>query len=98
MEEWEIEIKRLDDIRLELGLNFNQLEKLTGSSRGKIANMFKMSNEPSLGFYLTIKNALQRCVEVDGKDKVFVIPLNGSVKEIKVNPKKQLAKPKDKSK
>ena len=98
MENWKKEIKRLDDIRLKLGLNFNQIEVLTGINRGKVGRFFNMTNEPSLGFYLTIKKTLGRCVEVDGKDKVFVIPLNGSVKEIKVNPMKQLAKPKDKSK
>lgn len=74
MENWKLEIKRLEAIREKLGLNWNQLEKLSGQNRQKIANMFKMVNEPSLGFYLTIKTTLENQIKVVGKDKKEVAP------------------------
>jgi hypothetical protein len=64
MEKWKKEIKRLDDIRLKLGLNFNQIEVLTGINRGKVGRFFNMVNEPSLGFYLDVKNALEHQIDV----------------------------------
>ena len=69
MDNWKVEIKRLDNIRLELGLNFNQLEKLSGSNRQKIGRMFQMVNEPSLSFYLTIKSVLENHIKVVLKEK-----------------------------
>lgn len=73
MENWKLEIKRLEVIRERLGLNFNQLEKLSGQNRQKISNMFKMVNEPSLGFYLTIKSTLENQIKVV-KEKKEVVP------------------------
>lgn len=73
MENWKVEIKRLEAIREKLGLNWNQLEKLSGQNRQKIANMFKMVNHPSLGFYLTIKSTLENQIKVV-KEKKEVAP------------------------
>lgn len=80
MENWKLEIKRLEVIRERLGLNFNQLEKLSGQNRQKISNMFKMVNEPSLGFYLTIKSTLENQIKVI-KERKEIAP---SEKEIAV--------------
>lgn len=74
MENWKLEIKRLETIREKLGLNWNQLEKLSGQNRQKIANMFKMVNEPSLGFYLTIKTTLENQIKVVKEKKVVAPP------------------------
>lgn len=75
MENWKVEIKRLETIREKLGLNWNQLEKLSEQNRQKIANMFKMVNEPSLGFYLTMKTTLENQIKVVTKGKKeFVAP------------------------
>ena len=73
MENWKVEIKRLETIREKLGLNWNQLEKLSEQNRQKIANMFKMVNEPSLGFYLTIKTTLENQIKVVAKEKKEVV-------------------------
>lgn len=67
MENWKVEVKRLDVIRENLGLNFYQLEKITKISRQKISRMFQMANEPSLGFYLEIKSALENQIKVHSK-------------------------------
>jgi hypothetical protein len=69
MEKWKKEIKRLNDIRLKLGLNFNQIEVLTGINRGKIGRFFNMINEPSLGFYLDVKMCLENEIKVNTKEK-----------------------------
>lgn len=69
MENWKKEIKRLDVIRLKLGLNFNQIEVLTGINRGKIGRFFNMVNEPSLGFYLDVKSCLENEIKVDVNHK-----------------------------
>lgn len=81
MENWKKEIKRLDDMRLKLGLNFNQIEVLTGINRGKVGRFFNMINEPSLGFYLEVKTALENQIKVvvkesksAPKDKDLAIP------------------------
>ena len=74
MEKWKKEIKRLDDIRLKLGLNFNQIEVLTGINRGKVGRFFNMVNEPSLGFYLDVKMCLESEIKVNTKDKKEVPP------------------------
>ena len=73
MENWKLEIKRLEVIRERLGLNFNQLEKLSGQNRQKISNMFKMVNEPSLGFYLTIKSTLENQIKVIKERKEIAV-------------------------
>lgn len=69
MENWKTEIKRLDVIREKLGLNWNQMEKLTGVNRQKIQRMFQLVNEPSLGFYLLMKTTLENQIKVVGKEK-----------------------------
>jgi len=69
MENWKTEIKRLDIIREKLGLNWNQMEKLTGVNRQKIQRMFQLVNEPSLGFYLLMKTTLENQIKVVGKEK-----------------------------
>jgi len=69
MENWKAEIKRLDVIREKLGLNWNQMEKLTGVNRQKIQRMFQLVNEPSLGFYLLMKTTLENQIKVVGKEK-----------------------------
>lgn len=69
MENWKKEIKRLDAIRLKLGLNNNQIAVLTGIGRGNIGNFFSMSHEPKLGFYLKVKSVLENEIEVNKKPK-----------------------------
>jgi hypothetical protein len=74
MENWKKEIKRLDDIRLKLGLNFNQIEVLTGINRGKVGRFFNMVNEPSLGFYLDVRSCLENEIKVNTKPKKEISP------------------------
>jgi hypothetical protein len=74
MEKWKKEIKRLNDIRLKLGLNFNQIEVLTGINRGKIGRFFNMVNEPSLGFYLDVKMCLENEIQVNTRQKNESVP------------------------
>lgn len=64
MENWQIEIKRLDKIRLELGLNWNQLEKITLIDRGQLKRFFEFANVPSMKFYFDVKVALENEFEV----------------------------------
>jgi hypothetical protein len=58
MEPWQTEIKRLDKMRLELGLNFNKLEQLTTINRGQLKKIFNFTTIPSLKLYLEIQSAL----------------------------------------
>ena len=58
MEPWQTEIKRLDKMRLELGLNFNKLEQLTTINRGQLKKIFNFTTVPSLKLYLEIQSAL----------------------------------------
>lgn len=84
MGNWKTEIKRLDVIREKLGLNWNQMEKLTGVNRQKIQRMFQLVNEPSLGFYLLMKTTLENQIKVVGKEKKEVHRDGGvSVERIK---------------
>jgi hypothetical protein len=64
MEHWKEEIKRLDKIRLDLGLNWNRMEKLTGVNRGQIKKMFEFTNIPSMELYFDVKIALENEFEV----------------------------------
>ncbi|MFO0090047.1 MAG: helix-turn-helix domain-containing protein [bacterium] len=68
MENWQVEIKRLDKMRLELGLNMNQLEKITGIDRGQLKRFFEFTNVPSMKFYFDVKVALENEFEVKFKD------------------------------
>lgn len=79
MENWKVEIKRLDAIRTKLDLNYNQLEKLSGINRQKIARMFQMVNEPSLSFYLTIKSVLENKIKVVVNEKKESIKLKPKI-------------------
>lgn len=83
MENWKVEIKRLDAIRTKLDLNYNQLEKLSGIPRGKIGNLFRLINEPSLSFYLTIKTILENQIKVVTKEKKEVVPPKEVVASVK---------------
>lgn len=88
-ENWKVEVKRLDAIREKLGLNFNQIQKLTGIDRAKIGGFFNMKNQPSLGFYLTVKGVLEKEIEVNTKEKKEVHRDGGvSVSEINKKEKK----------
>lgn len=69
MENWKVEIKRLDTIREKLGLNFNQIQKLTGIDRAQVGGFFNMKNQPAMGFYLSIKDFLEKEIEVNQKEK-----------------------------
>ncbi len=64
MEQWKTEIKRLNKMRLDLGLNMNQLEKLTGVNRSRLKGFFEFTNEPRISFYFQIKDALENQIEV----------------------------------
>ena len=66
----------MNDIRLKLGLNFNQIEVLTKHHRVKISRFFNMVNEPSLGFYLDVKMCLESDFKVNTKEKKEVAPKN----------------------
>ena len=68
MENWQVEIKRLDKMRLELGLNWNQLEKITDIARGQLKRFFEFTNVPSMKFYFDVKNALENEFEVKFKE------------------------------
>jgi hypothetical protein len=59
LEKWQIEINRLDKMRLDLGLSMYGLEKITGISRDNLKGMFDFKNIPSLKRYLEIKDALE---------------------------------------
>lgn len=67
-EKWEIEINRLDKLRLDLRLNFNKLEQLTGIFRGQLKRILECKTSPSLKLYLEIKDALESQIEVEFKD------------------------------
>lgn len=64
LEVWQIELNCLDKIRLELGLNWNQLEKLTGKSRNLLQKYFSFKSVPSLKVYFELKTALENEFEV----------------------------------
>lgn len=68
MENWQVEIKRLDKMRLELGLNMNQLEKITDIDRGQLKRFFEFTNVPSMKFYFDVKDALEKEFEVKFAD------------------------------
>lgn len=89
MENWKVEIKRLDTIREKLGLNFNQIQKLTGIDRAQVGGFFNMKNQPKMGFYLSIKDFLEKEIEVNQKEKKEVHRDGGvSVSEINKKEKK----------
>ena len=64
MENWQTEIKRLDKMRLELGFNMNQVEKLTGVNRSRLKGFFEFTNIPSMKFYFDVKEVLENEFEV----------------------------------
>lgn len=64
LENWQIELKRLDKIRLELGLNWNKMESLTGINRGQLQRFFEFKNCPSMKLYFDVKDALESQMEV----------------------------------
>jgi len=64
MENWKVEIKRLDKIRVDLNLNWNQLEKLTSLNRGKIQRFFESEKNPSMKVYFDLKEVLENQQEV----------------------------------
>jgi hypothetical protein len=64
MQNWQVEIKRLDKIRLQLGLNYNQLEKITQIDRGQLKRFFEFKNVSSMKFYFDVKVALEQEFEV----------------------------------
>lgn len=84
MENWQIEIKRLDKIRLELGLNWNKLEKITNIDRGQLKRFFEFTNVPSMKFYFDVKVALENEFEVKFGD--VEVHRNGGVAIGKVPP------------
>ena len=63
-EKWKIEIKRLDKIRLRLGISFYKLESITGISRGNLQKILDTDVVPSLERYFVIKDALESEIEV----------------------------------
>lgn len=64
MEQWQIEIKRLDKIRLTLGLNYSKLQVLVNKDRGYLKRIFELQTVPSLSVYFELKNALENEHEV----------------------------------
>lgn len=73
MEQWQLEIKRLDKIRLDLGLNWNQLEKITGKQRDLLQRYFDFKSVPGLKVYFEIKIALENEFEVRFPVEMVVI-------------------------
>ena len=69
LENWEKEIKRLDKIRLDLGLTLYKTELLTGVKRGQLNGYFELKNIPSLKIYLSIKSALENAIEVKSSEE-----------------------------
>ena len=70
-ENWQVEINRLNKMRLDLGLNMNQVEKLTGVNRSRLKGFFEFTNIPSMKFYFDVKKALEIQFEVKFKDAEF---------------------------
>lgn len=64
---WQVEIKRLDKIRLDLELNFNNLELLTNINRSQLKKIFTLETNPSLKLYLDIRYALESQINVKSK-------------------------------
>lgn len=74
MEQWQIEIKRLDKIRLTLGLNYSKLQVLVNKDRGYLKRIFELQTVPSLSVYFELKMALENEFEVKFS-KIEPIPL-----------------------
>lgn len=82
MEEWKSEVNRLNNLRSDLGISVYALAKSIGEDNSKLYKFFKASNEPALGFYLNIKNALENAVEVS-PESVLVVGSKGGVEKVK---------------
>ena len=83
MENWKKEISRLEDIRIKLGLSYYKVASITKESHSKVSRVFRLLNEPGLGFYLKLKNCLENAIEVDTESSIIVLPENGSIEKIK---------------
>ena len=84
LENWQIEINRLNKIRLDLGITLYKFEQITGIKRGNLQGVFELKNIPSLKRYLEIKEALENQIEV--KDSKIEIKLIKEQKpKVKVN-------------
>ena len=64
MENWQLEMNRLNKMRLDLGLNWNQFGKLTGKNRELLKKYFEFRSIPSLKVYYELKTALENEFEV----------------------------------
>lgn len=64
MEKWQLEIKRLDKLRLDLGLNMSQMQKRTGIDRSRLKSFFEFKNIPSIKFYFEVRDFLEKEIEV----------------------------------
>lgn len=89
-EKWKSEIKRLDKIRLNLGLTSGKIEKRIGINRKQLDRIFACETQPGLGIYLTIKEFLE-----NERDVVFAevlvegITSNNAVSKIETIIEKQ---------
>jgi len=64
MENWQIEMNRLNKIRLDLGLNWNKFGKLVGKNRELLKKYFEFRSIPSMKVYFDLKTALENEFEV----------------------------------
>lgn len=72
MENWQIEMNRLNKIRLDLGLNWNKFGKLVGKNRELLKKYFEFRSIPSMKVYFDLKTALEN--EFDVKIGEVVVP------------------------
>ena len=96
MEKWQKEIQKLEELRIELKLNFNYLEKISGINRGQLKKIFEMKTIPSLKLFLTIQDVILNLVsETKSKsnfEKCDCKIINGLLRRGKSNPKCELTK------
>ena len=73
METWKIEMNRLNKMRLDLGLNWNQFSKIAGKNRELLKKYFEFRSVPSMKVYFELKIALENEIEVKFGDVEMVI-------------------------
>lgn len=71
MENWKKEIEKLEKIRVDLQINFNSLEKLTGVNRSQLKKMFTCLNMPGLELFLNVKNVLESQKHLKGAQSIL---------------------------
>lgn len=59
MTNWESEIDKLESKRIDLGLNYNEIEKHLGIHRSMLQRFFNKNNEPKIGFYFKVRDFLE---------------------------------------